>query len=82
MFVLLFITVVGHSKQEFSTADRVSYKSCLSCPEFGPDFFAPRRKITFVAVFGTFVVGFGIISISWLKVILGAGFTLLTPCRV
>ena len=53
---------------------RVTYRSCLSYPELGSDFSVPRLKIASVAQFGTSVVGFGIISISWLKVILESVF--------
>ena len=48
---------------------RVTYRRCLSYPELGSDFSVPRLKITSFAQFGTSVIGFGIISISWLKVI-------------
>ena len=60
----------------------MTYKSCLSCPEFGTDFFAHRSKGTFMAEFGKFAAGLLLISISWLKVILEVVFTLLFPVFV
>lgn len=51
----------------------MTYRSRLSCTELGSDFFVSRLKITSVAGFSIFVVGFGIISITGLKLFWGLG---------